>query len=354
VSATTQPRLTPPRHPTLRRRLGAGATMATLAGAVLVLIGLQLGVFDREEKVYAPWPVRPAASATVDIGVTTLPLGRNAWRPWQLSDLNGINALEHAIQKHISVVMWYADWAHNQPNVEQLEAVAARGSTPEITWEPWNALNPVRYQPRYRLRNIVAGHFDPYIRDWANTLAAYGRPVRLRFAQEMNGGWYPWSERSNGNRPHQFVRAWRHVHDIFRAAGATNVEWVWSPAAITMHASQYPGDDYVDLVSLSCFNGDSQFRYSRWKPFAQVLGRSLARLRTIAPTKPIEISEVGVAGTDGSKAAWIGGMFETLRRNPSIVSVIWYDLEKESDWRFESGPRSTAAFAAGVADPRYR
>ena len=228
--------------------------------------------------MYAPWPVPPAASATVDIGVTTLPLGRNAWRPWQQSDLNGINALEHAIQKHISVVMWYADWAHNQPNVEQLEAIAARGSTPEITWEPWDALNPVRYQPRYRLRNIVAGHFDSYIRAWANTLAAYERPVRLRFAQEMNGGWYPWSERSNGNRPHEFVRAWRHIHDIFRAAGATNVEWVWSPAAITMHASQYPGDAYVDLVSLSCFNGDSQLRYSRWKPFAQVLGRSLRPL----------------------------------------------------------------------------
>jgi hypothetical protein len=47
-------------------------------------------------------------------------------------------------------------------------------------------------------------------------------------------------------------------------------------------------------------------------------------------------------------------MFEALRRNPSIVSVIWYDLAKESDWRFESGPRATAAFATGVADPRYR
>ncbi|MGH3144144.1 MAG: glycoside hydrolase family 26 protein [Gaiellales bacterium] len=328
--------------------------MATLAAAVLVLIGLQLGLFDREERVYAPWPVPPAASATVDIGVTTLPLGRNAWRPWQQSDLNGINALEHAIQKHISVVMWYADWANNQPNVEQLEAVAARGSTPEITWEPWDALNPVRYQPRYRLQNIVAGHFDSYIRAWANTLAAYERPVRLRFAQEMNGGWYPWSERSNGNLPHEFVRAWRHIHDIFRAVGATNVEWVWSPAAITINASQYPGDAYVDLVSLSTFNGDSQLRYSRWRPFAQGLSRSLARLRAIAPTKPIEISEIGVAGTDGSKAAWIGGMFETLRRNPSIVSVIWYDLAKESDWRFESGPRATAAFAAGVAHPRYR
>ncbi len=356
MSATAGARPTPGWRATLRHRLGAGATMAALATAVLMLIGLQRGPFDGREKVYAPWPVPPAASATVDIGVTTLPLARNAWQPWQPSDLDGINAVEHAIEKHISVVMWYADWAHNEPNVEQLEAVAARGSTPEVTWEPWDALNAGRDrdQSKYRLRNIVAGRFDPYIRAWANTLAAYGRPVRLRFAQEMNGGWYPWSERSNGNRPHEFVRAWRHIHDIFRAAGATNVEWVWSPAAVTMHASQYPGDAYVDLVSLSCFNGGLQLRYSRWKPFARVLGHSLARLRTIAPTKPIEISEIGVAGTDGSKAAWIAGMFETLHRYPSITSVIWYDLPKVSDWRFESTPRAAAAFATGVAHPRYR
>ena len=55
--------------------------------------------------------------------------------------------VEHAIEKHISVVMWYADWANNEPNVEQLEAVAARGSTPEMTWEPWDALNAARPRP---------------------------------------------------------------------------------------------------------------------------------------------------------------------------------------------------------------
>jgi Glycosyl hydrolase family 26 len=352
VSARAEPGLTP--HG-LRRRLVAAAPMAALTAAVLVLLGLQLGLFERSPGSYEPWPVPARASATVDIGVTTLPLARNAYRTWQPSDLDGINALEHTMQKHISVVMWYADWAHNEPDVEQLEAVAARGSTPEVTWEPWDALNPVRDQPRYRLRNIVAGHFDSYIRAWANALAAYGRPVRLRFAQEMNGGWYPWSERSNGNRPHEFVGAWRHIHRIFRTVGATNVEWVWSPASITINASQYPGDAYVDLVSLSAFNGGLQLRYSPWKPFAHVVGRSLARLHTIAPTKPIEISEIGVAGTDGSKAAWIAGLFETLRRYPSITSVIWYDLEKGgTDWRFESTPRAAEAFAAGAADPRYR
>ena len=70
-----------------------------------------------------------------------------------------------------------------------------------------------------------------YIRSWARALAAFDGPVRLRFAQEMNGDWYPWGAGTNGNTPAEFVSAWRHVHDIFAAAGATNVQWVWSPVS---------------------------------------------------------------------------------------------------------------------------
>ena len=45
----------------------------------------------------------------------------------------------------------------------------------------------------------------------------------------MNGSWFPWSEGVNGNRAGEYVAAWRHVHDIFTAVGATNVTWVWCP-----------------------------------------------------------------------------------------------------------------------------
>ena len=356
MSALVEPFIETPR-PTLRRRLAFPATLAALAGAVVALIGLQLGLMGSgAPRSYRPWPVPPPARATVDIGVTTLPLARNAWRPWQLSDLETVNAFEHQIRKHASVVMWYADWAHGLPSLQQLESVAQRGSVPEITWEPWNSAKQGRVQPRYRLRNITAGRFDSFIRAWAKRLAAYGGPVRLRFAQEMNGNWYPWSEQENGNHPHEFVRAWRHIHVIFRAAGATNVEWVWSPGAAARHipSEQYPGDAYVTMVSLTVFNGGFQSHYAGWLPIAGLITRPLARLHAIAPNKPIELSEVGCAEQGGNKAAWIAGMFSTLRRYPSIRSVIWYDLVKGSDWRVESSMRATDAYVAGVAEARYR
>lgn len=110
--------------------------------------------------------------------------------------------LEPGALQHASIVMWYSDWQEGAPSLQQLRSVAQRGSTPEITWEPWDSSKPLYApQPSFRLRNIIDGKFDPYIRSWARTLAAWGRPVRLRFAQEMNGSWYPWSENANGNHP---------------------------------------------------------------------------------------------------------------------------------------------------------
>jgi hypothetical protein len=45
----------------------------------------------------------------------------------------------------------------------------------------------------------------------------------LRFGHEVNGNGYPWAEGVNGNGPGDHVAAWHHVHEVFTAAGATNV-----------------------------------------------------------------------------------------------------------------------------------
>jgi beta-mannanase len=341
----------------LRRARRASAPLILLA-AILALVGYRgIPMLSARAPGIAAWPAVSSASASVDIGITTAPLARDEWRAWQPSDLESVNAFEQLVRKHISVVMWYSDWRHNSVSLSQLRAVAQRGSVPEITWEPWDYTEGIYGRhPNYNLQSIIDGNHDAYIRSWARTLAAYGKPVRLRFAQEMNGNWYPWSESANGNSPGQFVEAWRHVHDLFQAARAVNVRWVWSPVALagTITAEQYPGDRYVDIVGLSAFNGGIQLEFDRWQSFAAKIGRPLTALQKVAPGKPIEISEVGSAEQGGSKAQWISAMFQTLKAHPQITSVVWYDLSKSSDWRVESSPAATAAFAAAASDPRYR
>jgi beta-mannanase len=303
------------------------------------------------------WRAGPAFQGSVDLGATTTPLARNEWRAWKTRDLDSVSAFERAARKHLSVIMWYSDWKRGTVSPAQLAAVARRGSVPEITWEPWDyTKGPYASQRQYSLRSIADGAHDAYIRSWAKGLAAYGKPVRLRFAQEMNGNWYPWSVSSYGNSAAEFVAAWRHVHDLFRGAGAGNVLWVWSPVALpeSINAQEYPGDRYVDMVGLSLFNGGAQLKYTRWQSFAAKLSRPLEILQRIAPGKPVEISEVGVAERGGSKASWIQDMFKTLAATPQIVSLIWFNVPTASDWRIETSRSAEQAFAAGAHSPRYR
>jgi beta-mannanase len=320
--------------------------------AVLGLLALQVDAPWAGDRPAAarPWPVPAAHTAAprVQLGVTTLALARNAHRSWRTSDLEQVNAFEQDARHHAGIVMWFADWAHNASfDARQARAVAARGSVPEITWEPWDATRGTR-QPAYRLRRIAAGDFDGYVRRWARGIAAYGRPVRLRLGQEMNARAYPWAEAANGNRRGDFVRAWRHVHAIFAQAGATNVRWVWAPVAGNVRADQYPGSDQVDVIGVSGFNGGSILFGRRWRTFASAFGPSLDALHALDPSKPVELSEIASTEAGGSKAAWVRDLFAEVRRRPYIRSLVWFNLRKETDWRIESSASARRAFAAGV------
>ena len=331
------------------------AAPAVLIAVVFVLLALQMRAGEEARATLARVPVKPTPQAEVMLGTTTLPLARNSWRRWTVEDLRSLDATENAVGKHMSVVMWFADWfSVRGPDLTQLRAVAARGSIPEITWEPWDSRKPLRTpQPRFRLRNIIEGRFDAHVRRWARDLAAYGETVRLRFAHEMNGNWYPWSETANGNAPGEFAEAWRHVWNIFQEEGADNVEWVWSPVALQIKDGEYPGDEYVDRLGLSGFVGGVQLRHKPFRSFGEVFGAALERFSEIAPDLPIEISELGVAEEGGDKAEFIRDMFEQIDATPAIDAVVWFGIRKESDWRIETSPASVDAFRVATASPRY-
>jgi beta-mannanase len=316
--------------------------------ATLGTLAYQQGVLGSQGMISEAKHALPLSSA-LKLGVTTGPLARNWFQPWTKANLSTVNAFERDSGKHAEIVMWYADWAHTrQPSLAQLNAVHQRGSVPEITWEPWDASKGLYVsQPRYRLANIIGGRFDRYIRNWAHTLAKWRHPVLLRFAQEMDGNWFPWDEHANGNHVGEFARAWRHVHRIFEAAGAKNVKWVWSPA-FASSAETFPGTASVNTLAATCQNADRHVFARGWKSFATDCGPTIARLHKLAPRLPIQLAETASAETGGSKAKWIAGMFSHLAHHPEVKSVIWFNLVKEADWRIESSAAAQRAFAAGA------
>jgi beta-mannanase len=248
------------------------------------------------------------------------------------------------------MMLSYADFTR-ELDVSGLEAVTARGAVPVVTWEPWVAGRGVA-QPAYSLDRITAGDFDPYLRRWAEGLRAFGRPVMLRFAHEMNGNWYPWSEGVNGNGPGDYVAAWRHVHDLVAAAGTGQVSWVWSPNVAydgsAPLAALYPGDRYVDWVGLDGYNWGASRPGKRWQSFETIFGPTLAEIAHIT-RKPLMLGEVASSEVAGDKAAWIADFFAALRRHPQIRAFVWFEHDKETDWRIRSSEAARNAFAAGIA-----
>ena len=252
-------------------------------------------------------------------------------------------------------------WAVNQFNAGVIDAVARQGMLPLISWEPWDyrketpGADQQARQPAYSLSTIIDGRYDRYIRSWAEGVKSLGYPIALRFAHEMNGNWYPWGVFANGNDPAQYVQAWRHVHDIFTEAGATNVIWVWSPNIIwntfTDLAALYPGDSYVDWIGLSGYYGTpGKLSY---QSFDQVFGPTIADLRTFT-SKPLVITETGATNVSGEMAPWITQMFGELPAHADIIGVIWFEAVNVIDWKITDDPAATRAFAAAVASPAYQ
>ncbi|HXW43805.1 MAG TPA: glycosyl hydrolase [Streptosporangiaceae bacterium] len=197
------------------------------------------------------------------------------------------------------------------------------------------------------LDSIAAGRSDSYLRSYADAVVAFGHPVILSFGHEMNGTWYSWGY--GHASPATFVAAWRHVVRVFRAAGATNVTWLWtvnSVAGASSALSQWwPGAAWVDWTGIDAY-------YVRASDtFGSLFGSTIADIRTFS-SAPLLIAETAV-GTTEDRESQIAALFAGVRAN-GLVGVVWFDEAQHAglyhqDWRLEDDPAALAAFSAAAA-----
>jgi hypothetical protein len=258
-------------------------------------------------------------------------------------NVDSIDALQARLGRHVDIVNWYqsfggGDWVSQvQPGV--LAAVTASGRAPLLTWEPWDPAKGAD-QPEYSLRKIANGAFDDYLGQWADGLKATGSTIYLRPMHEMNGNWYPWSGTVNGNTPADYVAAWRHMHDVFEAHGATKVRWVWSPVPYSVPHTPanaiekyWPGGAYVDVMALDGYNWGSEHpENGGWQSFSEIFKDAYDRLAALG-SEPIWLAEVGCAPQGGDKSAWVKDMWATAKTWSRLDAIVWFDQNKEEDWR---------------------
>ena len=280
----------------------------------------------------------------------------------------GFEKLEASLDYRFPLVSVYVAWGdkpEQQFPTRLVETVDRMGSVPLITWEPWvvdfdtarRTNLPSRAEREYAsLAAIARGDYDFYAVPFAVAAAKYGKPVFLRFAHEMNDPYrYPWGPQ-NGNRPADFIAAWKHVHQVFQKMGATNVLWVWSPhISMPWFEYYYPGPEWVDWVGFGVLNYGSVATWSRWWSLHQIVEKSYPAL--LALKKPLMICEFGTLSYGGDAVEWYKQAFYHLDHTYQRVrAVVFFNQSADTtmstyplNWSLVQDRRATALVAREIA-----
>lgn len=264
---------------------------------------------------------------------------------------SGVERLERSLGTTFPIIQVYTAWG-DKPDQQFPQtitrAISEVGSVPLVTWEPWltdfqSARHPGLPLPADRdahgLAAIARGDYNFYVDAWAAEARRFGKPLLVRFAHEMNDAYrYPWGPQHNSKE--EFIAAWRHVVARFRAAGATNVLWVWSPhVAYEYWDLYYPGDEYVDWVATGVLNFGPIAQWSQWWTFAEIFGTRYERLAAFG--KPIMIAEFGSLAVGGDRTQWYDeALTDWPRRYPVVKALVFFHVGADQtvtyqrvDWR---------------------
>ena len=186
---------------------------------------------------------------------------------------------------------------------------------------------------------VVDGSADSRIDRLLDALAAYDRPVFVRFGYESDGSW-------NHYDPDMFVKAWRHFHERIQAKAVTNIALVWQSATWCDDTYKgypieawYPGDETVDWIGLSYF---IQAADCDGRPFDELL--AFAREHS----KPVMIAEAtpqryktgemnfSIGGSiftpktaDEIWDEWYVPLFKYIQQNSDVIRALAYI---NADW----------------------
>lgn len=208
----------------------------------------------------------------------------------------------------------------------------------------------------WTVQQIIAGDYDPYLTTIAQQAKAFAYPLFIRFGPEMNicDGASPWYHSyAYGTSAPDYVGAFRHVVDLFRAQGVTNVQWVWNPNMNSLSQNwtvndYYPGDNYVDWVGIDMY----QF-YPNDDPASQ-----MAEVYNLySSRKPIIILEYGINqnanSTDAQSATYLTNFFNAVESRIPIKMVCYqFDIGWHA-FDMQTKPLSTTVYRDRIANSRY-
>ncbi len=220
------------------------------------------------------------------------------------------------------------------------------GFVPFINLMPSDVSEGIYYDPHcVTASDIANGNCDAKIKAFADAFKAWankggGRRAYIAPLPEANGDWIGYS--TDGPT---FALAFDRIRSVFEADGVTRstVRWVfapngWSDPATPWRAFEnyYPGDTEADVVAFSSYNvGGCTVNpsWQTWGTFEEIYQPYLDRMRVMAPSKPIFISQIGTTDVpdpddpdlNQNKSYWINDTFSKLANYPAVRAIIYFN-----------------------------
>lgn len=295
---------------------------------LLLIIIIQVSIFSGELKQIGAW-----------VG------GSGTYPQPEKSNVDAFQTLQN---RHLDLISVFVMWDVNnwKWTKEYADLAYENNSTLVVTWMASGYTTP----------DIISGKADKYLKNYADGVKSYGREIWLRPFHEANGDWYDWgiAKSGAGNTSQTLIDAWKHVVTIFRDAGVTNVKWIWTTNATNSGSATFtgwfPGDEWVDMVSIDGYNWGSAQSWSKWQSFEEVFTPAYQALSI--SSKPLFIAEFSSTEHGGDKAQWITDMFKVIpEKFPRIFALMWFSQSKsaEADWAVNTSDAALKAWKDCVA-----
>jgi len=272
----------------------------------------------------------PAALAGSIVPASGVYLGAFANEP------GGITTLETAIGRNLALDRTYVPWTFTGW-ANRIAPDKAAGRIPELAWTA---------APTTTAAAIAAGTQD-------RVILAAARAMRDSGTQIMLVPWYEFDQPRGHKRfiggPKRGIAAWRHMVRLFRAVGATNVHFVWTPMAYDFGpyanvdaAAFYPGNAYVHWIGADAYN----FPGVPFRTQAELLDPALAFAHK--HDKPFIVGETASLSSNAQTPTWIEAYGSWAALHPHVKAITYFDSisPKGNDLRLIAHPSVLAAFAA--------
>ncbi len=325
--------------------------IACMLGVVIVFQSPVLGA-DRSEFLDAqPPPIASSPDVTTPLDYQPAAVVHGVYLPPVNNYGEEILAFDNLVGKDIGILNYFVGWYFAPYQFRWLpsqiadQVPADRRPALMLSWEPRGrdckihpADQPGDWSVNTSLYDIVDGRCDAYIRGVARELKVMPFDIMMRFAQEMNLNGKPWWVGHYNGDPQLYIEAYRRIFNIFASEGVTNVQWIWGPNYASNPREEwnsmyhyYPGDSYVDWVSLTVFNWGEWYDVPWWSLSDLLDSDTWDHAITGVScryAKPIIIELGSIDGTrtgDGTKAGWILDAYQQIQEYPFVKGMLWFN-----------------------------